>query len=117
MRIGLEVSATHLGAEELLRLSKVAEQSGVDSLWVSEDIGRDAVALLGALARSTSRLKLATGVINTYTRTPFLIAMAAVTLQELCAGRFILGLADAHTGFNEKMHGSASNRGRKPLRE
>ncbi|MBI4258894.1 MAG: LLM class flavin-dependent oxidoreductase [Thaumarchaeota archaeon] len=103
--MGLEVSATELSSTELLRVAKQCEKTGLHSLWINEDIGRDAVSILGALAASTSKLRLATGIINTYTRTPLLIAMTAATLQELTKGRFILGLSDAHTASNTKMHG------------
>ncbi|MBI2185264.1 MAG: LLM class flavin-dependent oxidoreductase [Thaumarchaeota archaeon] len=105
MRLGLEISATELTSTQILRLAKESEKRGVHSLWINEDIGRDAVSILGTLAATTSKLRLATGVINTYTRTPFLTAMTATTLQELTHGRHILGLSDAHTASNTNMHG------------
>lgn len=86
-------------------MAKEAEALGIESFWLNEDIGRDAISLLGTVALATQRIHIATGVINTYTRTPMLIAMTATTLSELSEGRAIMGLTDAHTSYNALAHG------------
>ena len=48
--------------------------------------------MLGALAVRTERIKLGTGIVNVYSRTPALLGQTAATLDALSAGRFILGL-------------------------
>jgi 5,10-methylenetetrahydromethanopterin reductase len=48
--------------------------------------------MLGFLAAATQRLKLGVGVVNPYTRSPALLAMASATLDRLSGGRFLLGL-------------------------
>lgn len=65
---------------------------GFDSVWVPEAWGFDAVSMLGALAVRTERIKLGTGIVNVYSRTPALLGQTAATLDALSAGRFILGL-------------------------
>lgn len=52
----------------------------------------DALALAGAVAASTSRVRIATSVIDTVRRHPVMIAQSAVTLSHLAQGRFTLGL-------------------------
>ena len=72
---------------------RVADQAGLDSVWISEDPdGWDAFAVLGAAARMTDRIRLGTGVTNPYLRHPNLLAMSVATIDRLSAGRAFLGL-------------------------
>ena len=73
-----------------------AEERGAHSAWVAEWRGSDPISLLTAAARETDRIRLATGIINPYTRTPTVIASAFATLDELSQGRMILGLGSSH---------------------
>lgn len=74
-------------------LARAADAAGADSLWATEDPdGWDAFAVLGALARDTTRLRLGPGVSNPYGRHPNLLAASVATLDGLSAGRAFLGL-------------------------
>jgi 5,10-methylenetetrahydromethanopterin reductase len=65
----------------------------VASVWLSEAyIGRDAVALAAGLAQATERITIATAIINPFTRDRAVLAMTALTLNELAPGRFVLGI-------------------------
>src|SRR5579862_7153325 len=69
----------------------------------SQSLARDPYVSMGAWAMVTHRLKLSTGVTNTLTRHPAVIASAAATLQSLSGGRAVLGIgrgdsALAHLG-------------------
>ena len=78
---------------ELARYARVAEDAGVDSLWVTERyFHEETFSLLGHLAASTSRMMLGVGVVNPFTRHPALLAMGAATIDRLSGGRMILGL-------------------------
>ena len=78
---------------EQLRLAKKAEKLGYDSLWVTETrLARDAVSVLGAMAASTERIRLGTGIVNTWTRGPALMAVSFATLDNLAPGRMNIGL-------------------------
>lgn len=79
-------------AEEIAHAVRLAEQNGVHSVWLNEDIERDSFVMLGNLAAQTSQIGLATGVANVYTRSAVQIAMASATLNELSNGRAILGV-------------------------
>lgn len=86
-------------AKETLRIGKLADEAGLDSIWITESTlapGRDAISILGALSAVTSRTKLATGIINIFSRSPTLIASTAATLDELSNGRAVLGLGTGH---------------------
>ena len=71
------------------------EAEGVDCVWVAEAYGFDAISMLGYLAAKTSRVRLGTGIINVFSRTPALIAQTAAGLDRLTEGRFELGLGRA----------------------
>jgi 5,10-methylenetetrahydromethanopterin reductase len=80
-------------ADWTISLVEAADQAGLDSVWVSEDPdGWDAFAVLGAAARSTSRIRLGTGVTNPYLRHPNQMAMSVATLDRMSGGRAFLGL-------------------------
>ena len=84
-------------------MAQAAESLGLDSLWVWDhllyrdpeygEVGCwEAFTFLGALAASTSRITLGTLVACTAFRNPALTAKMADSLDEISAGRFILGL-------------------------
>ncbi len=78
---------------EQLRLAAKAEDLGYDSLWVTETrLARDAISVLGAMAATTRRIRLGSGIVNTWTRGPALMAMSFATLDNLAPGRMNLGL-------------------------
>jgi F420-dependent oxidoreductase-like protein len=87
--IGYWGAAPPLGVEELLA---EAERLGFDSAWSAEAYGSDALTPLAWWGRSTTRLKLGTSICQLAARTPTAMAMAALTMDHLTGGRFILGL-------------------------
>jgi F420-dependent oxidoreductase-like protein len=82
-----------------------AERLGVDSVWVPEFWGYDAFTPLGALAVATDTIRLGTGIVQLGARTPAMLAMSALTLQELSAGRFLLGIGASGPQVVEGWHG------------
>lgn len=78
---------------EMVRLARLAEERGFASIWVAETrLRRDAISAAAAIAAGTRRVRVATGLINVYTRNPVLIAVTAASLAELAEGRFTLGM-------------------------
>ncbi len=69
-----------------------AERLGFDSVWTAEAYGSDALTPLAWWGAHTERIRLGTGIIQLSARTPAATAMAAITLDHLSGGRFILGL-------------------------
>jgi F420-dependent oxidoreductase-like protein len=94
-----------------------AERLGVDSVWSAEAWGSDAVTPLAYLAARTERIKLGSGIIQTGTRTPALVAMTAATLQLLSDGRFLLGLGTSGPQVIEGWHGVSFDRPVTRMRE
>jgi F420-dependent oxidoreductase-like protein len=94
-----------------------AERLGLDVCWVAEAWGADAPSPLGYLAATTSRVLLGSGVIQVGTRTPTAVAMTALTLHQLSASRFLLGLGTSGPQVIEGLHGVAFARPLARLRE
>lgn len=69
-----------------------AERLGFDSFWTAEAYGSDALTPLAWWGAATSRIKLGTAISQISARTPTAMAMAALTLDHLSGGRFILGI-------------------------
>lgn len=82
-----------------------AEELGYDSVWMSEGWGADALLTLAEVATRTEDLRLCTAIVNTYSRTPPVLAMAGATLQRLSGGRTVLGVGPSHAGIVEPLHG------------
>ncbi len=88
--------------EILVDHAKLAEKVGFDGLFVSEHFNPwvadnsasgFALSTLGAIAASTHRIELMTGVITPLFRYhPAVVAQAAATLDRLSKGRFTLGV-------------------------
>src|SRR5438128_8084869 len=81
-----------LAFPEAVELAQRAEALGFESVWMPEAYVTDAISILGALAARTQRIRLGTGIVNVFSRTPALLAQTAATLDLISGGRFILGL-------------------------
>ncbi len=69
-----------------------AERLGYSSAWTAEAYGSDALTPLAWWGSQTSRIQLGTSIVQMSARTPTATAMAAITMDHLTNGRFILGL-------------------------
>jgi F420-dependent oxidoreductase-like protein len=83
----------------------LAEEAGVDTVWVAEAWGRDCFTILTLLARETKQIKLGTGIVNCYSRTPAALAQHFATLDEFSGGRMIIGLGTSGHRVIEHFHG------------
>lgn len=117
-RIGIALGAVHERPfAEVAAFARTAEACGYEAIFVPEAWGRDAFVTLGALARVTERIGLATGIVNVYSRSPALLAMATLTLDEISGGRAILGLGTSGQRVVEGWHGVPMARPLRRLRE
>jgi F420-dependent oxidoreductase-like protein len=117
-RIGIALGAVHdRPFAEVAAFARTADECGYEAIFVPEAWGRDAFVTLGALARVTERIGLGTGIVNVYSRSPALLAMAAVTLDEISGGRAILGIGTSGQRVVEGWHGVPMARPLRRLRE
>jgi F420-dependent oxidoreductase-like protein len=95
-----------------------AEELGYHSVWTAEAYGSDALSPLAYLAALTSRIKLATGVVQIAARTPAATAMHALTIDALAGGnRVIIGLGVSGPQIVEGWYGQPWGSPNRRLRE
>jgi probable F420-dependent oxidoreductase len=107
----------HGGAAEIIEVARYAEQAGFDSVWVHDHLVMpatirarypynesgvagfayrqdiyDPLAIMAALAVQTKRVRIGTSVLIIPYRDPVFLARSLATLDQLSAGRIILGL-------------------------
>lgn len=107
MKLGLNIGYSGAALADALPLVRHAEGLGFDSVWVAEAYGSDAVSVLGALAASTTTIRIGSAVLQMPARTPACTAMTAMTLDALSGGRFLLGLGLSGPQVVEGWHGVA----------
>jgi F420-dependent oxidoreductase-like protein len=92
--------------EEQVELAVAADRAGLDSVWVAEAWGQDAVSLCGYLAARTERIALGTALMQIPARPPAATAMAAATIDVMSGGRFRLGLGVSGPQVSEGWYGT-----------
>jgi F420-dependent oxidoreductase-like protein len=90
---------------EQVELAVLADRLGLDSAWVAEAWGQDAVSVLGLLAGKTDRIGLGSGLMQIPARKPTATAMAAASLDVISDGRFRLGLGLSGPQVSEGWYG------------
>ena len=91
-RLGAALPLHNLAPGQQVAYIQQAETSGYEGIWVPEVMGTDAFTVLAAASQVTQRLRLGTGIVPIYTRTPTTLAMTIATLDALSGGRAVLGL-------------------------
>jgi alkanesulfonate monooxygenase SsuD/methylene tetrahydromethanopterin reductase-like flavin-dependent oxidoreductase (luciferase family) len=84
---------------------RLAESLGYETVYVTHIAGRESLTVLTAYALSTTSIRVGTGVVPIYTRTPATMAQTAATIDELSGGRLTLGLGLSHRPVVEGWHG------------
>ncbi|MEU0375028.1 LLM class flavin-dependent oxidoreductase [Streptomyces sp. NPDC006283] len=100
MRLG--VNLPYQGAGELAR---EAERLDYDVAFAAEGLKSDAVSVLGLAAGQTSRIGLASGIMQIPARPPGAAALSAATLHALSGGRFRLGLGVSNPHVSDGWYG------------
>ncbi|RVW10759.1 LLM class F420-dependent oxidoreductase [Prescottella agglutinans] len=104
MRIGMGLNYSGGFAETVEEVADL-ERAGLDIVFVPEAYSFDAVSQLGYLAAKTSKIELASGIFQIYTRTPSLTAMTAAGLDYVSGGRFVMGIGASGPQVIEGFHG------------
>jgi alkanesulfonate monooxygenase SsuD/methylene tetrahydromethanopterin reductase-like flavin-dependent oxidoreductase (luciferase family) len=103
--------------DQALDRVKRAEELGYDSVYVTHLAGRDSLTVLMAYAAVTERVRVGTGVLPIYSRTPVATAQSAATIDEYSGGRMVLGLGVSHQVTVENWYQSKIERPLRAMRE
>jgi F420-dependent oxidoreductase-like protein len=113
MALGCFVS-TGKSLDSAVERVKLAEELGYESVYITQIAGRDALTVLTVYAVNTTRIRVGTGVVPIYARTPATLSQTAATLDELSDGRLNLGLGVSHRPVVEGWYGQTID---KPVAE
>jgi len=91
--------------KQMVRAAEIADAAGMDTLWIPEAWAYDQVPIITEILLKTKNLKVGTGIMNCFSRSPALVAMTAATLDEIGQGRFVLGLGTSGQNVVEGFHG------------
>jgi probable F420-dependent oxidoreductase len=105
MELSLSLPAPGLSFRQQVEYARRAEDAGYTTAWVAETAGPDAFVLAAAVAGGTG-LRLGTGVVPVYTRTPMALAMAASSVAQITGDRFTLGLGSSSHNIVEGWGGT-----------
>jgi alkanesulfonate monooxygenase SsuD/methylene tetrahydromethanopterin reductase-like flavin-dependent oxidoreductase (luciferase family) len=116
MPIGCFVSAGR-SIHDAVKRVKLAESLGYDSAYVTHIAGRDSLQVCAIYATATERIKLGTGVVPIYSRTPATMAQETATIADVSGGRFKLGIGVSHRPVVEFWHGQRIDKPVTEMRE
>ena len=91
-RVALYLQDAH-SLQDGIKIAQYAESKGFEAVWQAESrLVRDAIVPMAAVAATTSKLKVGSGVINNWTRNIGLLAATFLTLDDLAPNRVICGI-------------------------
>jgi probable F420-dependent oxidoreductase len=102
--------------EELAAQVAEAEAAGIECVWAPDLFGSSITQATWMAARS-ERIGIGTGIAWAFTRSPFILAVSALDVDEMSGGRFRLGLGAGVRRLNETWHGVEYGRPAPHLRE
>ncbi|HEX5308215.1 MAG TPA: LLM class F420-dependent oxidoreductase [Solirubrobacteraceae bacterium] len=107
MKLGVHIGYWGLGlsSQDQLEVVQEAEKLGYDSVWAAEAYGSDTATVLAWLAGQTSRIRLGAGIFQMPARSAAMTAMTAATIDQLSAGRMIIGIGSSGPQVAEGWHG------------
>jgi probable F420-dependent oxidoreductase len=102
--------------DDLAEQARAAEAAGFECVWTVE-LFRSALTQAMWLAARTEAVGVATGISWAFTRSPMILALSALDVDEASSGRFRLGLGAGVKRLNETWHGVEYGRPAPHLRE
>lgn len=108
--------APTMPAHVLAQTAKQQEEMGLEGTFALQVYGPPFIPLAAA-ATATTQLKLASGVALAFVRSPFETAMAALELDRMSEGRFVLGLGTSVRSWSERIFGMPYGKPLEHMRE
>jgi len=93
--------------EDRISIAQLADRLGYHTFFTGESWGRDAFTVLTMIACHTQSIRVATGIVPVFSRSPALIAQTIASLDQISKGRAILGLGSSGRLLIEQWHGQS----------
>ncbi|MDE2403858.1 MAG: TIGR03620 family F420-dependent LLM class oxidoreductase [Sphingomonadales bacterium] len=106
-RLAVWLNTIGYPSAHLVAFARRLEHWGYGTLWINDGMGSDPMVLAAKLLSATTRLQVALGVANIYSRDATMMLGAQYGLNEQWDGRFLLGLGASHGFIVEGMRGHA----------
>jgi len=91
-RIALYFQDEH-SIRDSMKYAEHAERRGFETIWQAENrLWRDPTIVMAAMASVTKRIKVASGILNLWSRNPGALASIFSTLDAVAPGRVVLGI-------------------------
>ncbi len=103
MRVGCSLGSL-LSISDILRCARYLSKTSVDTVWIPETWGMESFSILSAVADLLPQ-NMGTSIVNIYSRSPSLIAMASATVDTISNGRLVLGLGTSSLPIVQDFHG------------
>ncbi len=100
-KLGMSL-APSFPARVVAKRAKMAEDAGIEYVWVGEEFTRELYITLTTIALNTSKVKLGLGGTNPYTRSAAVIGVSMLTLDELSNGRAVIAMGSGGPGILRK---------------
>ena len=116
-RRGVALTPMETRREVIVRAAVLADELGYETFAVPEGWGLDSTPVLTEIALRTARIRLASGILSVWGRTPATLAMTAATLHQISEGRYVLGLGASTRALAEGFHDTPFERPADKLRD
>jgi alkanesulfonate monooxygenase SsuD/methylene tetrahydromethanopterin reductase-like flavin-dependent oxidoreductase (luciferase family) len=116
-RRGVALTPMETRLDVIVRTAALADDLGYETFALPEGWGLDSTPVLTQIALHTSRIRVVSGVLSVWGRTPATLAMTAATLHQISGGRYVLGLGASTRALAEGFHDTAFERPAGKLRQ
>ena len=106
-RRGVGLTPMETRRDVIVRAAVLADELGYETFSVPEGWGLDSTPVLTEIALRTSVIRVVSGILSVWGRTPATLAMTAATLHQICEGRYVLGLGASTRALAEGFHDTA----------
>ena len=93
--------------DDRISIAQLADRLGYHTFFTGESWGRDAFTVLTMIACHTQSIRVGTGIVPVFSRSPALIAQTIASLDQISKGRAILGLGSSGRLLIEQWHGQS----------
>ncbi len=104
-RLGVWYAVDRLKGDQVRQFLSTVEGLGYDALWYPEARGFELLSVGSFMLANTTKLKLGSSIASIYARDFFTAQRGLITLRDLYADRFILGLGVSHLPMVEGLRG------------